>query len=287
MNKLLLILSFFTLALYPKVNAQDSMEEIPGDHFSLEGALELFKKANSPEDFEKMLNTEGNLVNNLDLNGDGEIDYVRVIDRADGDVHAMILQVAISEDESQDIGVIEIEKDGKESAILQIIGDEEIYGETKIIEPFEESEIQGDKKDKGPSVYLAPERIIVNVWGWPSVRFVYGPAYRPWVSPWRWRAYPVWFRPWRPHPLAYMHVHRPRVYVGFHTAPTHRVLHAHSVYTPHRKSSTVVRTKYKVNVDHRRHHNKVKVTKTTTTVKKQGGTTKVKRTKTTKTVKRK
>ena len=53
----------------------------PGDGFSLEAAVELFKKAQSPEEFEKLLNTEENTVNNLDLNQDGEIDYIRVIDK--------------------------------------------------------------------------------------------------------------------------------------------------------------------------------------------------------------
>jgi hypothetical protein len=31
---------------------------VPGDNFSLEGALEMFRKAESPEEFEKMINTE-------------------------------------------------------------------------------------------------------------------------------------------------------------------------------------------------------------------------------------
>ena len=30
---------------------------LPGDNFSLEGAIDLFKKAESPEDFEKLLNS--------------------------------------------------------------------------------------------------------------------------------------------------------------------------------------------------------------------------------------
>src|SRR5690606_33363692 len=54
---------------------QASQPEVPGDNFSLEGALELFKKSSSPEEFEKMLNTPDTKVNNLDLNGDGYIDY--------------------------------------------------------------------------------------------------------------------------------------------------------------------------------------------------------------------
>ena len=89
---------------------QSAEPEVPGDHFSLEGALELFKKSSSPEEFEKMLNSPDSKVNNLDLNGDGYIDYIRVLDRYEGNVHAFILQAVISERESHDIAVIELEK---------------------------------------------------------------------------------------------------------------------------------------------------------------------------------
>ena len=85
--------------------------EVPRQ-LSLEAAIELFKKSDSPEDFEKRLNSENNDVNNLDLNEDGEIDYIRVVDNSAGDVHALVLQVAVSEKESQDVAVIEIEKQG-------------------------------------------------------------------------------------------------------------------------------------------------------------------------------
>ena len=63
-----------------------------GDNFSLEGALELFKDSKSLEDFEKKLNQKENHVNNLDLNKDGDTDYIRVEDNMDGDVHAIVLQ---------------------------------------------------------------------------------------------------------------------------------------------------------------------------------------------------
>ena len=56
----------------------DDRPQNTGDNFSLEGALSLFKKANSLQEFEKMLNKENNNVNNLDLNNDGDIDYILV-----------------------------------------------------------------------------------------------------------------------------------------------------------------------------------------------------------------
>src|SRR5687767_15002716 len=137
---LLLTLVFLSFTLISAVQNKSGTDStgLPGDNFSLQGALAMFKKAGSPEEFEKLINTESNGVNNLDLNEDRETDYVRVIDKADKDVHAFVLQVAISEKESQDIAVIELEKNGDQQAMVQIIGDEDIYGESVIVEPAEE-----------------------------------------------------------------------------------------------------------------------------------------------------
>ncbi|MFT3674598.1 MAG: hypothetical protein QM781_01740 [Chitinophagaceae bacterium] len=40
---------------------------LPGDQFSLQGALAMFQQSASIEDFEKKINTSSNGVNNLDL----------------------------------------------------------------------------------------------------------------------------------------------------------------------------------------------------------------------------
>ena len=83
---------------------------LAGDNFSLEGALELFRQSSSPEAFEKALNDERNNVNNLDLDNNGYIDYLRVIDRMQGAVHAVVIQALLGRNDVQDIAVIEIEK---------------------------------------------------------------------------------------------------------------------------------------------------------------------------------
>ncbi|MCC6462663.1 MAG: hypothetical protein IT260_19505 [Saprospiraceae bacterium] len=255
---------------------------LPGDNFSLEGAIDLFKKAESPEDFEKLLNTESNGINNLDLNEDGEIDYIRVIDNMEGDAHALVLQVAVNEAESQDVAVIEIEKDGNESAMLQIVGDEDLYGEQVIAEPFVD-EKSSNGRDKGPSMNLDTRRIIVNVWLWPSVRFMYRPAYVVWASPWRWRHYPGWWRPWRPHPFHVYHARVRPFHRHYHVVTTHRVVRAHGVYAPRRTHSKVVHTKTTTVVASRGKHGTTVGKKTTTTTTKQGrrgGTVTKKETKT-------
>ncbi len=247
-----------------------------GDNFSLEGAVELFQKAASPEDFEKLLNEPDNNVNNLDLNADGETDYIRVVDNTEGDAHALVLQAVIGEKEAQDVAVIEVEKTGDESALLQIVGDEDIFGEEKIVEPFEED---APKKGRGGPAFEPPVlRVVVNVWGWPSVRFVYAPVYRPWVSPFRWRAYPVWYRPWRPHPFRVFYVNTRPFHRHVHVVTTHRVVRAHGVYQPHRTHSTVVRTQKTTVVKNRHGETVGKKTTTTTKVKGPRGGTATKRT---------
>ncbi len=277
----IVMLSFVTIS---QLNAQSSSEQdstgLPGDNFSLQGALMMFKKASSPEEFEKLLNTQDNHVNNLDLNGDGDIDYIRVVGTMDKDVHAFALQVPVSETENQDIAVIELEKTGEATAILQIIGDEEIYGEQTIVEPDGGGEDDEDVDDNGGGgrphyagydSYYAP-RVAVNVWFWPSVRLVYAPTYRVWVSPWRWRVYPVWWHPWRPVAWRVFHPFRVRYHTGFAVVRTHRVVHAHRIYSPRRVTSVTVRTRHQASVKNYR------VSKTTTIKAKSGGT-KVKETK--------
>ncbi len=275
-----LALLFFSSPLFAQSDMESDSTGLPGDNFSLEAAIELFKKSDSPEDFEKRLNSEGNDVNNLDLNEDGEIDYIRVVDNTEGDVHALVMQVAVSEKESQDVAVIEIEKQGAENAILQIVGDEDLYSEQTIAEPFEEEKVKNGK-DKGPAANRAPVRIVVNVWLWRPVRFMYAPGYRVWVSPWRWRVYPTWWRPWRPHPWRVFHVRAMPYRAHYHVIRTHRVHRAHAVYAPHRAHSHVVHTRTTTVVAARGKNGAVVGRKTTTTTRSNGRVQKSKTTTTT------
>lgn len=273
------LVAFSLLFFASVINAQSGKDStgLPGDNFSLQGALQMFQKALSVEEFEKLINTEDNHVNNLDLNADGDIDYVKVIDKNDKDVHAFILQVPVSENESQDIAVIELEKTGDTTAVVQIIGDEDIYGEQVIVEPDGgESDNDNDGGGSGPGddqFSFGAHRVVVNVWHWPSVRFVYGPAYRPWISTWRWRHYPAWWKPWRPlrwhvwHPF-HMGYHR-----SFAVVHTHRVIHAHAVYIPFRTTSGIVHSRHSTAVGNYR----VSRTKTSVTGP-RGNTTTVRKT---------
>lgn len=247
---------------------------LPGDHFSLEAALDIFKKSSTPEEFEKKLNEQNNKINNLDLNGDGNVDYVRVEDHHEGDVHAIVLQVPVNEEEHQDIAVIEIEKVNADSAVLQIVGDEDIYGESTIVEP---AVIEKDQGKGGPSMIDESFGLVVNVWfGYPCVRYIYRPSYVAYVSPWRWYHYPRWWKPWRPVRWGlYVSWWRP-LRVHYHVVPTHRVVRAHRIYTPVRRTSVTVVQRNQPVLNRYRANRKpgvtTKSTTTTTVVKGRKGT---------------
>ena len=254
----LLLLTFSAYAL-----AQDEEPSgLLGDNFSLEAALESFKNANSLQSFEEEINKEDSNIHNLDLNGDGEIDYITVNDYQEGDVHAIVLSALISKDESQDVAVIEIEKDGPESAVLQIVGDKDLYGEDMIIEPFD---IDGQSEGRGPSMEMTFTRVVLNVWLWPSVRFVYTPNYVVYRSPWRWSYYPRWWSPWRPRPWSVWRPFSIRYAPRYRITPVRRVTTARVIYAPRRSVSRTVTVTHKSSIAKAR-TTKGSTRKTSTTV---------------------
>jgi hypothetical protein len=223
------VICFLVLALSSgQLLAQNDSLGLPGDQLSLYGVLEMFRKSESVEAFEKSLNSGDNHVNNLNLDGDDQVDYIMVTEKVSHDAHVLMLSVQLAEDDIRDIACVAIEKTGPEEAHVQVIGDEEYYGSNYIIEPTSEMKVTG----KGSS-FMVP--VIVNVWIWPSVRWIYRPGYVVWASPWRWMHPPQWWRPWRP--LAWT-VWRPacRSYVHLHVR-VHQVhvVHAHRIYHDNRQ----------------------------------------------------
>ncbi len=231
-----------------EINLADSTG-LPGDNFSLQGALGLFKESKNVEDFEKKLNIKDNSVNNLDLDGNGKTDYIRVVDIEKDNAHALVLQIAVSKTEKQDIAVIEIEQKGDASAMLQIVGDKQLYGENKIAEPksLSEPEDKGTGK-RGPAAYSpGVPFIFVNVWAWPCVRFIYAPVYVVWVSPWYWGYYPPWWSPWAPYPWRYHYMSCYHYHHYYDYTPYHHTTYVHDFYGPRRSSSNQVTERYREN----------------------------------------
>ena len=95
----------------------------------------LFAQAKDLEEFESLLNNPDSAFCNLDLNGDGEIDYIRVVEVGEGKKRLVVLQAILAKDIYQDVASIYIEKDEADKVTVQIVGDEYIYGTNYIIEP--------------------------------------------------------------------------------------------------------------------------------------------------------
>ena len=97
------------------------------DGLNLKAVGELLKNAETPEQFEKALNSPNNGVNNLDLNEDGRVDYISVTQFGDDTTKGFSLTTSPAPGETQEIATIKIEKDG-EGAKVEAKGNESIYG---------------------------------------------------------------------------------------------------------------------------------------------------------------
>lgn len=187
--------------------AQSDSLGLAGDNLDLNAVLSIFKQSSTVEDFEKRLNAADSKVNNLDLNNDQKVDYLRVVDYGKDDFHSIVIQDPVSKTESQDVAVIEIQKKDNQTAHIQIVGDETLYGKNYIIEPHDQAQPANEKNANVDDVYASPNsgsgNVMINVWAWPSVGYIYSPGYSYWVSPWYWGYYPGWYTPWNPYGYYY------------------------------------------------------------------------------------
>lgn len=156
------------------------------DNLDLEAVASIFGESKDLEDFEKRLNDPETQISNLDLNNDGEVDYLRVMETAENNVHSISIQAIIGKDQYQEVAVIDVEKDKKGTTQVQVVGNVNMYG---------------------PNYYITPYYPVVPVF----FSLFWVAAYRPWYSPWYWGYHPPYFRPWPPiSPYRYrtnVHVH--------------------------------------------------------------------------------
>ena len=125
---------FFPILLLLTSAAFAQEEGLSGEDFDLEVLPALFETANTFEELEAAVNDSTSDINNLDLDGDGEVDYVLIQEEVDGDTHVAFLRVATAEDEYQDIATVEMEKKSETTASFQIVGDAGLYGDDYILE---------------------------------------------------------------------------------------------------------------------------------------------------------
>jgi hypothetical protein len=229
------------------VTAQNRPEEylsLPGDNLNLYAVMNLFQNSETLEGFERSLNEPNTMINNLDLNGDNQVDYIMVLDYVEGNTHTIVLRVALNQYEHQDVAVFTVQKFRDGTAQVQLIGDEALYGRNYIIEPnYAETPNPGYR---GNVVHQRPPNNTVvrttyyEVATWPVIVYISRPTYVVYRSRWHWGYHPVWWNPWRPH---YWHY-----YYGYHY---NWHTHYYTYYRPWRHHRTVVyHNHYYTNVRH-------------------------------------
>lgn len=188
------------------------------DNLDLRAVASLLGDAQSLEDFEYKLNDPNLRISNLDLNGDRQVDYIRVVENIDNGTHLIVLQAVLERDIYQDIATIEVEKRGT-TYVTQIVGNPYFYGVNYIYEP----------------VYVSRP-------AWFGIVFQMG--YRPYVSPWYYGYYPRHFVYWNPFPVYRYrkHIHQ-HINVHYHYNLVHvrQSTRAPQMYTTIRHNAYEVR----------------------------------------------
>jgi hypothetical protein len=118
-----------------KAFAKNDDDESPASGLDLNAVAEAFKESDNLEHFEKTLNAPETGINNLDLDENGEIDYIRVEEEVLDDTHLIVLQTQFAEDDVQDVATIAVEKEDAENYNMQFQGDSAVYGENYYIVP--------------------------------------------------------------------------------------------------------------------------------------------------------
>lgn len=135
-------------------------------NLDLKAVATLFGEAKNLEEFEQKLNDSDDRISNLDLNGDGQVDYLRVVETTEDNAHLIVLQAVLAKDIYQDVASIYVDKDETTQQVtVQVIGDEYLYGTNYVIEP----------------VYVYTP--VIYDWFW-------GPSWYCWHSPYYWGYYP-------------------------------------------------------------------------------------------------
>lgn len=147
-------------------------------YLDLQAVGAAFAQSNTVQEFENLLNNSSYMLSNLDLNGDGYVDYLRVLETVQGYTHVFLIQAVLAANVYQDVATLVAEVPAVTRAYVQIIGDPYIYGPKYIVQPTYIA-----------TPYIFNRLVVVN--------------YKPWRSPYYWGYFPACYK--RPAPVYITH----------------------------------------------------------------------------------
>ncbi len=111
---------------YGDINVNANISAADGLDLKAVGAL--VKDAKDAKDFEAKLNEPGG-INNLDLNADGKVDFIKVTEYGNEKAKGFSLTVEPEKGETQEIATIEVEKPQEDKKVdVYVRGNEHVYG---------------------------------------------------------------------------------------------------------------------------------------------------------------
>jgi hypothetical protein len=122
------VFCFFSLPAFSQAAKDTSLLGLPGDNLDLYSVMTLFQKSKTIEDFQKELNDEKTGINNLDLDSNQKVDFIKVVTKKKDEDYTFIMQVDVSKTKTQDVASIIIEKDKNQKITLKIVGNKDLYG---------------------------------------------------------------------------------------------------------------------------------------------------------------
>ena len=246
LSLMVLAISLLSLPAFSQTESQAETDTtllgLPGDNLDLFAALDLFQKSPSIEEFEKSLNLEETGVNNLDLDLDGKVDFIKVVTEQEGEDFTFILQVDVSEKEVQDVAVILVSKDEDGKITMQMVGDKDLYGENYVIEPAPPApKVTANPAYAGPDpVESTPATTtVVVVESAPIVQYVYSPVYVPYYPPYTYAYRPPYYAAFAVVAVGVYHnnhyYHHHGYHGGYHGNTV--VVHNHNTYNNYNNNS--------------------------------------------------
>lgn len=98
-----------------------------GDNLNLQALGELVKSSTNAQDIENKLN-QPNSINNLDLDGDGKVDYIKVTEYGQGASKGFSFTVDLANGQSQEVATVELQQGQNQQATMNINGNQNLYG---------------------------------------------------------------------------------------------------------------------------------------------------------------
>ena len=103
-------------------------------YLDLNAVAAAFAEARTVAEFEQLLNSSRYMINNLDLNRDGWIDYLRVIETHRGVYHTFLIQACLAPSVYQDVATL-IAEHRPSALYVEVVGDRWLYGPNYIVRP--------------------------------------------------------------------------------------------------------------------------------------------------------